>query len=380
MLRTAARSDNLRLTDFNRPKRKTSGHRLKRDAMKTLIRTLTAALLLSTSAHAYKGEVTFSPEEIQRHQEGIQTVMDTAAACLKADIDYHQSFHKKWKISPFYGDRGTFARVKQADGSYRGTTAEEKRRYLRSYKRYTEEQIDYYLKIVQPTSCVGLVIKCLGQGFKAAGQEDIWAKLRAFTMANDVEGGALQEGLQNLGWTLMFWNPNTSLNAWFDQDEQRRNPDNKDYIWGKHVYNWNAVQTSRKYLYNRVDDITSLVNFGEQVPHVLRNIPFFVGVAHMGYHVFPGTFGRVIEGHSTRNLSDYQTIESSPFNPLVDGGGPRGFYRSGLIAVPPGYQDMRLPEGMTVDLSPNTAPGSNPEPSRRPERRRSPSLFDIFNW
>ena len=70
----------------------------------------------------------------------------------------------------------------------------------------------------------------------------------------------------------------------------------------------------------------------------VKNIPFFVGIAHLGYHVFPRSYGQIIEGHSTRQLNDPQALETSPFNPLVKGGGPRGGpYKSGLIAIPPGY-------------------------------------------
>ena len=60
--------------------------------------------------------------------------------------------------------------------------------------------------------------------------------------------------------------------------------------------------------------------------------------AHLGYHVFPGTYGQIIEGHSTRIVNDPETLQTSPFNPLVLGGGPRGGpYKSGIVAVPPGY-------------------------------------------
>ena len=295
------------------------------------------SFLLSIQANAYQGEISFTQDEVRRHLDGLPTIMDTAAECLKEDLSYHQSFFRKWGISPFYGDRSSFARVKLGEGEYRSTTVGEKKSYLRSYRRYTEKQINTYIQLTQPTSCVGLVLKCLGKGFAAAGQEDLWSQLKTFTIENDVEGGALQEGLQKLGWRLAYWNPDTSQNEVWDREDQRRNPGNKDYIWGKHAYNWSVVKRSRKYLYNKVDDISSLVNFGEQVPHAVRDVPFFVGVAHMGYHVFPGSFGNIIEGHSTRKLHDPQTIEASPFNPLMDGGGPRGFYRSGLIAIPPGY-------------------------------------------
>lgn len=380
--------------------------------MKPSIALIAITIWAPLSASAYKGEVVFSPEEIQRHQAGLSKIMEVSAACLKSDLDFHQRFFDKWKVSPFFGDRGSFARRPNPDGSFRTTTVEERKQYLRSFtvkdalfttRRFNEEQIDYYLKITRPTSCVGLVLKCMGQGFEAAGQQDLWLKLKEFTMNNAVGGGALQEGLQNLGWRLMYWNPDTSQNAIWDAEEERRTPDNKDRIWGKHVWNWETVKKSRMYLYNRVDDLSSLVNFGEQVPHAVKSVPFFVGVAHMGYHVFPGSFGQIIEGHSTRQLNDRQTVETSPFNPLANGGGPRGFYRSGVIAIPPGYFDpdagmappkpapgARPQEEEVLPWSPDTEP-SDPyfdeddeeflpwlrtRPLRRPDRYNRPSLLD----
>src|SRR5690606_3860379 len=119
--------------------------------------------------------------------------------------------------------------------------------------------------------------------------------------------------------------------------EKRQHPNNPKKIWGFHAYNWLTVKKKGKYLYNKVDDISTLVNFGERTPEAIKRVPFFLGIAHMGYHVFPGSYGQIIEGHSTRQLHDPQAVETSPFNPLTDGGGPRGLYRSGLIAVPPGY-------------------------------------------
>ena len=80
-----------------------------------------------------------------------------------------------------------------------------------------------------------------------------------------------------------------------------------------------------------------LVNFNDNEPSYLKNIPFFIGTAHMGYHVFPGSFGVVVEAHSTRAITDSKTIESAPFNPLEENGAPSGRYRSGMISVPPTF-------------------------------------------
>ena len=93
------------------------------------------------------------------------------------------------------------------------------------------------------------------------------------------------------------------------------------------------------YYHVPVDDATTLVGFQTAVPESFQKIPFFIGTAHSGYHVFPGFFGNVIEGHSMLPLTARNNVELSLFNPLVPSGGPRGTqgekYRSGIIAIPP---------------------------------------------
>ena len=92
--------------------------------------------------------------------------------------------------------------------------------------------------------------------------------------------------------------------------------------------------------FNKVDHKSQLVGFGTTVPAEFRNVPFFVGVAPTGYHVFPGFAGDIIEAHSTRRLDSIDNLERSAFNPLKTGGGPRWTttekYRSGLVGIPPG--------------------------------------------
>ena len=297
----------------------------------------------------YKDPPSFSAEEIARHQSSAGKIAREASSCLKEEFAFHETFYAKWHISPFYGDRSKFSQVKDGDGE-RGTTQEEKRDYLREFgdrkfliikKRwFTEKDITYLLSVLKPTSCIGLVLKCLGRGFESANQADIWQKLKAYTMANGVSGLALQDGLQKIGWKVIYWNPEIARNGEWDENERDDDPDDTGHVWGHHAENWENVKKNRKYLFNKVDDITSFTDFRNQVPHIMKEVPFFVGTAHGGYHVFPGSYGKIVEGHSTRMLDDKNTLEQSWFNPLADDGGPRagtGKYRSGLVAVPPGF-------------------------------------------
>jgi hypothetical protein len=286
------------------------------------------ALTFTQTAQARYGSFsTFSAEEKRIHFERLPHIIRTATECLQSALNHHNTFFRQWGVSPFYGDQSAFAKA----------SPQGRRTYLQSYNRFSPQQIDFLLSILQPTSCIGLTLQCLEKGFLAARQDEIWQKLRGFTASHNMTGGALLHGLQELGWKLVYWNPDVSQNEAWDEHEKRTQPGNPKKIWGFHAYHWREVNRSRKYLYNRVDDLSTLVNFGRQTPEIMRRVPFFVGIAHAGYHVFPGSHGQIIEGHSTRRLHDPQTVESSPFNPLVNGGGPRGLYRSGLIAIPPGY-------------------------------------------
>ncbi len=93
------------------------------------------------------------------------------------------------------------------------------------------------------------------------------------------------------------------------------------------------------YWFNKVDNKTDMVGFGTAEPKVLQTAAFWIGTANTGYHVFPGTFGDVVEAHSTRHITAIDNLEFSRFSPFATGGGPRWTktekYRSGLIALPP---------------------------------------------
>lgn len=282
-----------------------------------------AAIGLATqqNAHALYSGISFTAAERAAHEAGVDQITQTAAACLQRSLAHHYDFYRKYGFSPYYGDRGSFGKL-----SYYG-----KQRYLRDIGKNSS-----LLSQMEPISCVELALNCLGEGFKSAGQADLWARLRAFTIQHDVDGTALQHGLQQLGWKILYWNPDVRMNREWDYNERRHNPSNSDRFWGYHEEYWRSAR-SGSYLYNRVDDVRQLVNFGESVPAFLKPIPFFVGTAHGGYHVFPGTFGQVVEAHSTRRITDPKSLESEPFNPLAGEAPTGGMYHSGLIAVPGKY-------------------------------------------
>lgn len=285
---------------------------------KTLILSLALA---STNAFAgFVGDISFNEQEVKYHAETIASLASEAEQCLKQDLNRHQEFFKKYGISAFYGDNSDFAKLS------------EKRKIKFLKARNLSPNL---LSEITGTSCVGLTLKCLERGFKAANQEETFKKLKKFVFANDVDGTALQYGLSRLGWKTLYWNPDPSKNSTWDFQEKMYDPFNFKHIRGFHQDNYYSAINKKRYYMNNVDDVTSLVGFDNSEPAILKSVPFFIGTAHMGYHVFPGAYGIVIEGHSSRAITDESTIESAPFNPLDSNGAPKGRYRSGMISVPP---------------------------------------------
>ena len=138
---------------------------------------------------AHTGAPSFTEEERVRHEEGLDKILNAASACLERDMERHSSFFKRYGISAYYGDRSVFGKL-----SYSG-----KKNYLKSIG-----QSPNLVEKMEPTSCVGLTLKCLGEGFREAGQEDLWQRLKQYTMINGVDGTALQDGLQRLGWKIQI--------------------------------------------------------------------------------------------------------------------------------------------------------------------------------
>jgi hypothetical protein len=248
----------------------------------------------------------------------------------------------------------------------------------------------------QNISCVDLSRRCLQEGFKAAGMVATFEKIDHVVLKHDVSGTELQKGLSDLGWKTLYFNPDPSQDdAWDTEDKciaplPEPKPGEKPHVW---VGSWGGHAEGYRYVMKKdlyplgsevpipIDDKRLLVGFRTSVPDVFKNVPYFIGTAHGGYHVFPGYFGSVIEGHSVRAIGSENNLEVSVFNPIDQAyngkpecaapdttsddhhGGPRWtdseHYRSGVIVVPPGYLDaavqLRNPpvdEEGCVDLKP----------------------------
>ncbi|MES2964953.1 MAG: hypothetical protein V4760_13770 [Bdellovibrionota bacterium] len=296
--------------------------------MKALVGFALVGLIASTG---FAQTVTFSEDEIRTHREKIDVVTSTASACLQATWDDHVEFFGQWKVSKYYGNRKPEHR-----------TEELRREQLVKFGAPAS-----LVKELEPISCIGLTVKCLGDGFAAAGQSQTWAKIHAkLAVNNNFYGTDLQTMLRDLGWTSMYWNPDPSQNAKWDEEDKRLNPLKPgkvwNPVWGGHAYRMALVKRKSDYYGIRIDDQMTLVDFKKTMPQAFKQHPFFVGTAHAGYHVFPGRHGEIIEAHSMRALNAFDNLEVSNFNPLATGGGPKWTssekYRSGVIVVPPTAQ------------------------------------------
>lgn len=342
-----------------------------------LFALVTSSVVLSSAAFAGVSGIRFKKREIKDNAEYASLISEAAASCLQRNMAAHLKFHDQNKYSKFYGNR--HPRYKTPEGRKEALMKilPELAAKVRAGDRAAIAELSRREKELQTTSCVGLALTCLEEGFRAAEMEDTWAKIWDYVGRQGEDGkplfygSDLQKALIDLGWKSIYWNPDLSKNESWDLLEREYNPlkEGKDWnpVWGGHAYRWALVKNTREYYGIPVQDIQTLVNFGVKTPEDFKRVPFFVGIAHAGYHVFPGFHGQVIEAHSMRDMASRENIEVGPFNPLFQplngvangNGAPKWtnseHYRSGMIVVPPGYiadKSFTVPPP-AVDVPPN---------------------------
>lgn len=271
----------------------------------------------------------FTQHEIDQHKKNVALIAATTSDCLDEVYADHLDFFSHWGISKYYGDRHPkYATVKGR---------------LEALALYGKPS--HLINELEPISCIGLAMRCLAEGFVAAGMESTWEKIyQKLAVNNNFFGTDLQKSLIKLGWKSYYWNPNPANNDKWDAEDQKLSPLKPgavwNPVWGGHAYRYNQA-VNKGFYYEKdliVHDATSLVGYGSTQPAFFKEIPLFIGIAHAGYHVFPGRNGEVIEAHSTRLLNSKDNLEFSEFNPLKTGGGPKWTpkekYRSGVVVVP----------------------------------------------
>ncbi len=364
-------------------------------------------LLSAELAFAGASGVEFTPEEVLSNRLKGKLISDTSAACLSRVWDTHNKFFQLRGYSKYYGNRHPKHNTEAGRKAVLLQILPRLERRVSRNDRAAIAELHNREAELESTSCIGLTLKCLGEGFQAAGMHDTWSKIHTWLGRTGSDGTPmfygtdLQKALVDLGWKSLYWNPDISMNDEWDLLEKSLNPSREinletgkekwNPIWGGHAYRWALVKRSREYYGVPIHDIQTLVNFGTRPPADFRSIPFFVGTAHAGYHVFPGYKGQVIEAHSMRELVSKHNLEVGPMNPLnqelngIPGGtgAPRWtkieHYRSGVIVVPPGMladKPFTVP-APSMSTPPNNAPTGELPPAQdiRPASRNEP-----YSW
>ncbi len=351
--------------------------------------------LTSNFTHAGDRVAYFSPSEMKTYKQFNQQITDTAAKCLNTNYLEWKKFFAENGFSYYYGDR---------DINY--NTENKRLDFLKSVKKSTSEFVtqfntDANFRIKQktipariskinndpnfienfkknvgfkPMSCIGLTRKCLAEGFDSVDNsiiKNIWNKIDSNLKDSDMGGMNLIKNLQKLGWKVLYWNPDPSQNSEWDQLNVKNwvtpeylprmkvvnfdtgapipNKPGQYYYysaWGMHESHYKNIMNKNRYFDVRVDDKNLLVNTKNVTPLVLQKAPYYIGTAHVGYHVFSGYNGQIYEGHSERSLTGGTNLEHGYYNPATKGGSPKSTlyeqYRSGIIVVPPGYLENFL--------------------------------------
>jgi len=285
-----------------------------------------ALFSVANYAAKFQGSIRFTSSEKAQHVQDIDVIGRYTKSCMFKMINKHRSWIKDYGISPYYGDQSSFAK-----NNY----------YIRERKNVLKKMSlnPALYDEMEPTSCVGFVLKCVGEGFEKAGQEDLWEKIKVFTKKNGQRGTALIHGLEKIGWNISYWNADPSKNGKWDFEENFGGIFAGRAYRGQHRAMYNSVMKRNIYYTNTVHDKTSLVGFKRKIPKKVTDAPFFVGMSHIGFHVFAGghvTYaggknarGILFEGHSSRKITDPDTIEMRKFDPI------KWKYKSGLMAFPP---------------------------------------------
>ena len=374
--------------------------------------SLLSAIAVAQPSFAGVSEVNFTPEEIAANAMNAPKISETSAACLTRYWNSHTAFHKQRGYSKYYGNRNPKYKTPELRKQALLALLPELAKKVRKKDPAALAELDTRERELENTSCIGLALTCLGEGFKSAGMDATWQKIWDWIGRPGPEGEPLfygtdlQKALVDLGWKSLYWNPDLSMNEEWDELEKAFNPlqEGKEWnpVWGGHAYRWSQVLRKKEYYGVPVHDIRTLVNFGITPGAEFKTVPFYVGTAHAGYHVFPGFRGQVIEAHSMRELRSRENLEVGMFNPLyqpVNGvqggnGAPKWtrseHYRSGVIVVPPGYladkpytvppAAVNTPPNGTVppDNGPGWGDPRDPWGPQPPPRRRDRDCWFVF--
>ncbi|MBV1858807.1 MAG: hypothetical protein KUG77_10375 [Nannocystaceae bacterium] len=166
---------------------------------------------------------------------------------------------------------------------------------------------------VTKSSCVVWAMECAEYAFDKVGRGAVWDQVAKVTRRNQLKGTFLIRELIARGWTGIYWNPDVT--------------DKSD---GEHSYSAHIARTKKTYYNLPVSDM--VLDYRRRPVNMaglnkLDKVPFWVGCARGGSHVFCGTGGNVSEFHWTAAATNPKAMELVALKDYA--------WMSGIIAVPP---------------------------------------------
>lgn len=163
------------------------------------------------------------------------------------------------------------------------------------------------------SSCVVWAMECAEYAFDKVGKGSIWDGVARITRRNQLKGTFLIQALIAKGWTGIYWNPDVT--------------DKSD---SEHSYSAHVARTKGTYYKLPVKDM--VVDYRRKPENLtglnkLDKVPFWVGCARGGMHVFCGTGANVSEFHWESPATDPKAMELVALKEYE--------WMSGIIAVPP---------------------------------------------
>jgi len=290
------------------------------------------AEMLPIHATSFQGSISFTNTEVRAHQAGLAKLIDVTLAATEAKKVEQADWFKRCGMGTMYGWLAPYSKL--------SSTA--RQAYIDEHATCSARPT---LPDVQVTSCENFTNKMLSKGFSAIGTAATYKKINTYLNANDRDGLALVYALRLLGWKTLYWNT--------DIGSVPPLPKIRSYVGATpddHVYDQKLAYA--KHIYHGIPIDGFLVNFspnpGSATPqdlsvmNRLKQVPYFVGISHAGFHVWNGSYGEITESHSFFDPDDRRNIQVGEFNPpnasptCREIGGKCWGYFSGILAVPPG--------------------------------------------
>jgi len=162
------------------------------------------------------------------------------------------------------------------------------------------------------SSCVVWAMECAEYAYDKIGQGRTWDAVARVARLNQLKGTVLIAELIKLGWTGIYWNPDTT--------------DTSD---DEHSYSYHVAKTQKTYYKLKVSDY--VIDYRRTPKNMtginkLDRVPFWVGCARGGTHVFCGTGANVSEFHWDYPATNPKAMELVALKDYA--------WMSGIIAVP----------------------------------------------